>query len=386
MPLLRKTLLAGIAVLCGLAAGLVVVEIGLRGLTPDWLDYRMRTVAVGDGKVHFGGDSVLDVEYEEGRFYRFAPGRSFRLNHVEFDTRVAIDDYGGRRVPARETWGDKSTVPLPVYGDSFAFGVGVEDAETFVNLLAERLDLPLVNLGVPGISLDRELDIVERRHQELGRPQRYLFVVYLGNDLTDLLRSRSPWPVQTAETRAGKAPAGAASVGLLARVNNLVNRSEFLRGLYVVQLAKAAGLRLLGWDRTPHVYPVFKVFAGDDRFLARLTDALRTQLSRLASFADRTGVEVLFVLVPSRFQIEDERRAWHARYYGFEDVEAGVLRPNAIFASVLGDVGVPSIDTTECLRERVGEGLYFEQDSHMTARGHAALADCLVPALRALGW
>ena len=51
-------------------------------------------------------------------------------------------------------------------GDSFAFGVGVDDRQTYVNLLDLKSSLRYLNLGVPGSALPNHLDIIEYRHVE----------------------------------------------------------------------------------------------------------------------------------------------------------------------------------------------------------------------------
>jgi hypothetical protein len=66
---------------------------------------------------------------------------------------------------------------IVLFGDSFTFGVGVEDVETFASRIAMGFpQYRLINLGVPGSALVQQLEILKaaphaRRlvsHVELG--------------------------------------------------------------------------------------------------------------------------------------------------------------------------------------------------------------------------
>ncbi len=77
--------------------------------------------------------------------------------------RVRLGEDGFRRVPA--TTGGAGVVVL---GDSYAFGYGVDDHETFANRLAEALPgrAEVHNWGVPGYNLVQQVELLRTRGAE----------------------------------------------------------------------------------------------------------------------------------------------------------------------------------------------------------------------------
>jgi hypothetical protein len=154
------------------------------------------------------------------------------------NTTVAhIDGLGGRRVLVPEN----STGVLPVLGDSFVFGVGVDDDETFVSRLAHDLSpLRLVNLGVPGTALVQQMEMARERHDELKRPKKYVFAIFLGNDFADLLRAMDSSAAKEKEKAKPES-----DEGFLWRINAVVYNSSVLRKSYLIQLVREAAVELL---------------------------------------------------------------------------------------------------------------------------------------------
>ena len=112
--------------------------------------------------------------------------------HFDFNARYAINDFGFRADA-------KFTIPsqgkrYAVVGDSFAFGLGVNDDETFVHRLNESATLgaTFLNFSVPGYSTDQEALLIEQSVFEF-KPDVVMLVVYLANDLFDNLY---PFPLQ----------------------------------------------------------------------------------------------------------------------------------------------------------------------------------------------
>lgn len=93
--------------------------------------------------------------------YELLPGAVLRHTTREFDVEYHIDGDGGRRVPGGDSGGPR----VDVYGDSWTFGHGVADDETFAAVLQRRRPAWWVrNRGVMGygtvhamLSLERDL-------------------------------------------------------------------------------------------------------------------------------------------------------------------------------------------------------------------------------------
>ena len=107
-----------------------------------------------------------------------------------------VTDAAGIRGPS--SWGDDARTRLLILGDSFAFGEGVDLAERFDTLIAQRIpDLAIVNLGVMGYGPDQQL-IRARPWKASLRPGDAVLILTYGNDFYDLARTRhggrpKPW-------------------------------------------------------------------------------------------------------------------------------------------------------------------------------------------------
>lgn len=127
---------------------------------------------------------------------RLSPARSAIVHSSEYGWQLRPDwrarDEGGRqistdaarrRIPA--TLEPRADTPrVAVLGDSVAFGVGVDDQETFANLLATREGWTVANFAVPGWGTDQSL--LRYRHEARGwRPSVVVLNVCLANDLAD---------------------------------------------------------------------------------------------------------------------------------------------------------------------------------------------------------
>lgn len=81
------------------------------------------------------------------------------FSNIEFDTVLNFDG-NGRFVPARAGEGTHVTTAPPgiaILGDSHAMGWGVNDADTFANVLQSGTDKPVYNLAVSSYGTQREL-------------------------------------------------------------------------------------------------------------------------------------------------------------------------------------------------------------------------------------
>lgn len=154
-------------------------------VSAEWLlRWRQRAIANSDHP-----DPGL-VQYDPQLGWRLTPGWRGRHTHHDFDVSYTIDPSGFRFDPAQPK--DKRGRRIAVMGDSFTFGLGVDDNQTFVSLLNQKGTNTYLNLAVPGYSNDQEALLIEQE-LPIRRPDEVLLVVYVGNDLIDNQRAR---PIQ----------------------------------------------------------------------------------------------------------------------------------------------------------------------------------------------
>lgn len=181
-------LLLNAVVLCAL---LISFEIVLRVRPPGWLRAPMTSLsAATEQATEVGSDIGWPFETNKvGAMVRFLPNSSFAAINAEYQHRILIDEFGGRKVVAKKSKPTTSTDRLLYcWGDSFTFGIGVKEEDSFVSLLQEDVSARVLNLGIPGSCLTEQLNrfssIVDAKP---GRPGDHVFFVYLGNDLSDLI-------------------------------------------------------------------------------------------------------------------------------------------------------------------------------------------------------
>ena len=348
--------------LASLTIAVGAVELSARTFAPEWLRARMREVAVGRSLADWGSDDAWPVERDEGRPVRFVPGNQFSVRHDEYAHAVRIDEYGGRASGRAVAAGRPIA---PVFGDSMTFGIGVRDEETFISLIDRSLPVRLVNFAMPGSELLDQLDALDRLDARLGAPPLCLFVVFLGNDLTDI-------------ASAGDADAGETGPSLsdgLFMVNRALDDQWMLRRWYTVQWMRALAVRRVNSSRREP--QAERVFALMDRAapLDRVGLTFGHAVDRLVSTAIRLRFRPLIVIVPDRFQVDERIRRDKAALYGVPMASYDPRRPNRLVAETLTARGVAFTDATACLEGRAGQ--YYVRDMHLTAAGHATLARCV---------
>jgi hypothetical protein len=354
-------------VLGAMVIALVAAELSARALAPAWLRARMREVAAGRALASWGSDAGWPIERDRGRPVRFMPGSRFIVRHDEYVHSVQIDDLGGRAPGRPET---ASGPIVPVFGDSFAFGLGVRDEETFVSLVGATMSVRLVNFGMPGSALSDQLDMLDRLVPRVIAPPACLFVIYLGNDLDQIAAD--------GDADDGDTDAGSETISSwLFAGNRLLDEHRVLRRWYVVQWARALAVRAVnGARREPQREAVFALMNLTTP-LARRRVALERAVDRLVRESARLHVAPMVIVIPDRFQVNETIRRDKAALYNVPVASYDPLRPNRLVADVLSARGIAFLDVTSCLQGRTGA--YYVRDMHLTAAGHASVAACAQP-------
>jgi len=133
------------------------------------------------------------LAYDDRLGWSNQPGWSGEHRHRDFSVRYTVDSHGFRKQEAQS-----SETVIIVLGDSFTFGIGVEDDQTFSALLSGNLpDITTRNAAIVGSSTDQQVLLLEK----LERLQSFsaaMLVVYLGNDLID---NNHPFPIQATRAK-----------------------------------------------------------------------------------------------------------------------------------------------------------------------------------------
>ncbi|WP_198262955.1 SGNH/GDSL hydrolase family protein [sulfur-oxidizing endosymbiont of Gigantopelta aegis] len=130
------------------------------------------------------------MHYHPELGWALTPNWKGEHSHHDFSVTYSTDEHGFRQQPreGKSTTGRK----IALIGDSFTFGFGVNDYETFAAKLAlDDIDNEYLNLGVPGYSTDQEYLLMQQQSKE--NINDYVLIFYLGNDIID---NALPHPLQ----------------------------------------------------------------------------------------------------------------------------------------------------------------------------------------------
>ena len=314
----------------------------------------------------FTGDPVIG--------YRLQPGARTRFTTAEFATDIAINGTGVRD--------DEEIGPKPagerrilVLGDSLVLSVQVPFAQTFTEHLERRLTQAagagaryrVINGGVQGYGPVEEL-LLFRRLAPAVQPDLVLVVVFVGNDAEEALTSE-------AKLAPERPAAELLRESIVTRARRLVRRSMVLQVLRLRAVAATDRFRTAAGPPEP---PLQSYAAEPAPRSPRGVAHSRDILSRLASEADLAGARTGFVLMPARLQLDDGD---FGRLRAIVAAAGGELRRDAAterFAAALDGLGRPVFDLLPPLRAALpGPDLFFQENVHLTRRGHAVVGDAL---------
>lgn len=350
-------------------------ELVARALAPPWLQQRVSALTAADADLgEFGSDRDWKVERRNGEFVSFSPRQHFDVRHQEYHNVANIDELGGRRTSLRN---DLPSPRVVMLGDSFTFGVGVEDMETFASRIAAKIpDRRFVNLGVPGTALPQQLEILRKRHSDL-KANIVVFFFFLGNDFADILQ------LSHLDSRRGPSK-------LLNTANDVICHHPWLEYSYATQfvcsalpVAASATRPWFELLRDPAFY-VMDRLTGDYQELAAA--ALAVQLRALVNMQESLNFKSLIVVIPDVHQVSETSRKQRAEQYGIPLSQLDPLRPNEILDNEVRKAGLSLVDSTTCIAASVREPstLYYEKDNHFRSRGHEVFADCVTPQIAKL--
>ena len=353
--------------LWGMAEKLLLVSLSL-GVALIALELGLR--------LFWGGFYLKDAEpYATGsetRGWRNLPDTVARRGEPEFVFTASHDALGHRTDPgaAARPAAEKRVFVL---GDSFAYGIGVQDDETFCARL-EQLDprLDAFNGGVTGYGTGQEL-LQLRDEGEAVQPDAVV-IAFFWNDVGNSYNRDFPhFQLVDGELREpGRKRAAAAAPPRS-------ERREYLRHSYAyrfisdrLKMSTYAIRLMLG-------FPVESADFVSDAERDEAWALTRELVRAIRDEAERLGAHTLVAIIPDQVQVEPDVQilGLDAADYEIQD------RMFEIGAAI----GLPVIDLRDPLRadfEAYGQRLYFRKDRHLTVRGNRVVARALQQALDGL--
>jgi hypothetical protein len=289
-------------------------------------------------------------------------------------------------------------------GDSFTFGFGVEEGETFLAIVEERLReeaVEVINAGLVGGGPESAARLLEVEGPRL-EPDLVVVGFYAGNDLLDALLGTDAVEVREGSLfwRPGERERWESAVepGRLVRTSRPPSALDRWKTLlrtrsHLYRLTSRLYATGRGRSEDAGCAPV-SLFQEEAfcvrRYPAELEDGWRAAtaaLERIKAWCDRKGAALALVVIPFRGQVEED--AWRA-FLACHRVEADDFdreKPQGLVKGWAEAAGVPLLDLLPALRAAAREpgDLYYRGDPHWTPRAHAIAAREILAALRERG-
>jgi lysophospholipase L1-like esterase len=248
----------------------------------------------------------------EALFTELLPNFQGVLREAEFDTSIRVNSLGYRQ---DEFDPHKSTQRrILVIGDSFTFGYGVEEPDTYPRVLERELNkdgngnvsLPIevVNAGVPTWWTDAYYLYLKERGLAL-EPDLILLGLFMGNDIDARDARRAIWP----QVDADGLPLQTSTVhvrvenGHLVRVKRRARwRIPILRNSHVFQLLYTARRNLRRVQR-PRIQSLSLYQSVYTQQTNTLIEKVKKLIVAMASLSRQRGAQFAVVMLPERQQI-----------------------------------------------------------------------------------
>ena len=377
-------------VLFGLLLGLGLCELGVRLFSradPIAENTWSRVVKTEEhmGLLH-AVDPVLG--------WRNRPGADTIFESPEFRVHIRMNELGmrGGALPRTRPAGRRRILLL---GDSFVFGWGVEEGETFAAELGRRLpESEPIAMGVAGWGTDQEL--LWLRDEGLRLQPDVVVLCFYINDLID---NRSPlrWgtPKTTFRLRADQAlervpppppPPPAPGGGPALRGERLDDWLVSHLRLYALLRPRVVALAVRrGWVAAEEGLDGYLGYfrrTATGREQAEWDLAL-AELGEMARLVRAAGARPVVFVVPTKVQVEPGVRARLLASYGLEERDFDFGKVDDILADWGRRERVPVYSPRlEMAREAASRPLYYRYDGHWNRDGHrvagAALARLLL--------
>ena len=261
--------------------------------------------------------------------WKMPPSTTAHESNKDFDVSYGSGESGFRRSPNPASEGAKR---ISFIGDSMTFGIGVEDQETFVVGLEDRLDgVATSNFGMSGFGIDQMW--MTLRHYVLKENPELVVLCFILDDLNRSMtcyRKRGGWmqkpTFQIEDGQLTLMTAGNRPTALVRYIEQELHSRELARRVE----SRVFQTRPIGGTWTLN----------------------RAILEAMANDCQAAGIPMMAVFLIPR----------------------GETRRCSSLSAEFDALGIPFLDLQDELRADPW-ALYFERDRHLNTRGHALVAD-----------
>jgi lysophospholipase L1-like esterase len=365
----------------------VFLSLSLSLIVAEWvLSYQKRMIISSD---HMDPGMI---QYDKQLGWKLKPHWSGNHHHYDYDVSYTINKDGFRGLTAVPNKAFYSIV-----GDSFTFGLGVNDDETFVSLLnndnsssgSSGPHKSFINHSVPGYSTDQQLLLIKKLNatKSNGRTmlgKHVVLVLYLANDIFDNMRA---YPLQADHGKPyfkliehklvlENTPVPMTAKSAAARketISDIVLGKDSRNGAKASWLSQLELSRRLGLFQSGSFQNSFVL--SNEEMQTRFAESLKllsALITEINKEANKNNGTLDIALLPGRSYVELPA-SLSAQYQDF-------FRQHIITASTEQASRIKVIDLATHLRnlqESGVTGLYHANEGHLTRLGHQHVAEYL---------
>jgi hypothetical protein len=287
--------------------------------------------------------------------YALAPNLDVLQSTGETSFRVLTDDRGCRRGDADA---DPRDLPTCLWlGDSFAFGQGLDYAESFVGIVDSVWSgFAHVNAAVGGYGPVQYRQVLEDHVRERGTPARVVVCSYVGNDFHDCIWSKD---VHVQD-------------GMLGTGSGV--RRWLQQSSHLYRLVAAVYHRLNTSPDNPYqatTDELAKPAAWNRGSLEQCRAVFAHEFAAMSAMARDHGFEMLCVLLPTREALAARRGGTSS---GGLDHELPVREAMQIAV----EAGLDCLDASVALARHPPADVFFPLDGHLNRLGAEVVAEAIV--------
>lgn len=119
------------------------------------------------------------AQYDTRLFYTLKPGK-FVFENTEFKTLYKVNSIG-----CRDDEPSLNTPKVVMVGDSYGMGWGVNQDETYANIVEEKINTMVLNMGISSYGTPREMKFLERVNTD---SLEYLIIQHCPNDYGEIVQ------------------------------------------------------------------------------------------------------------------------------------------------------------------------------------------------------
>jgi lysophospholipase L1-like esterase len=321
--------------------------------------------------------TVMDLSIYKKSNYR-------TWNHLPFaendylNTKIKINSLGLRNKEINLKADPKKTRVL-FLGDSFVFGMGVEEKEAFPQMVQSFFGnkyVEVINAGVIGQSIDDAFLYLKNEGINLN-PDIVVFNTYVANDVTELKRHSFEKNEKGEIIKVVDNLLEVDEENKLRKKNQILPESKFFYFLKqkILLLQRKYHQNLIEDKSYTLTWPIFldKNNPSYDPNLNKYLISYAEILKQLKTYCDKNKIKLALNIIPMDIQVSPEK--YQKKYLGHplkkEDFKKN--RPQKIISDYAKKNNLPVLDLLPYLKEEEKNknmNFYFDNDPHFNKYGH----------------